>query len=536
MEAIYLRPGVSCGEVARVLAQAEEGAEIILSPAVYSLGMEGVFRGFFAPSNNDTGEKRVAFPFIGRKRLHIDGRGAVLSFTERLFPFILQDCEDVVLENFTIDFTFPRYAVAEVLRADAEALTLRVDAARFPFRVEEGCLAFQAGSEWRTTARRKFFLAPLDGRGGFRYLVAGETEDPLYNLAAPLLRTDACLSEDGALCLRYRAGSPRADYAEGQRILVSHDENRENDLFFLERCRNVTIRNVRILRGAGMGVIGQLCRDLTLENIVIETEPSRGEPVSITADAFHFLHCSGRLEIRGCTVRDTLDDAVNIHGIYTRVERVDASGTVVWLGHQEQYGFNPYCPGDRASVLNERGEVGRLTVRSARMSEDGTRIALTFDEDAQSMLAVGDYLDNPDRMPEVLLEGNQFLNCPRVLLGSPRRTVVRGNRLQLHGAVTVTGGVDYWFESGMAREVRIENNDLLALPGRAHPAVQIEVKGGNVCHLFHRNISIEGNRLSGFAELLRAEAVDGLHIAGNTSDAGSCEVHLRGCRAVRVDE
>ena len=34
MEAIYLRPGVSCGEVARVLAQAEEGAEITLSPAV----------------------------------------------------------------------------------------------------------------------------------------------------------------------------------------------------------------------------------------------------------------------------------------------------------------------------------------------------------------------------------------------------------------------------------------------------------------------------------------------------------------------
>ena len=106
MEAIRLRSGATSGE----------SVTLRLSPETCFLGMEGVFRGVFAPSN----EKRAAFPLIGKKRLRIDGRGAVLSFTERLFPFILQDCEDVVLENFTIDFTFPRYAVAEVLRADAE--------------------------------------------------------------------------------------------------------------------------------------------------------------------------------------------------------------------------------------------------------------------------------------------------------------------------------------------------------------------------------------------------------------------------------
>ena len=110
METIRLRSGATSGEV----------VTLRLSPETCSLGIEGVFHGVFAPSNNDTGEKRVVFPLIGKKRLRIDGRGAVLSFTERLFPFIPQDCEDVVLENFTIDFTFPRCAVAEVLRADAE--------------------------------------------------------------------------------------------------------------------------------------------------------------------------------------------------------------------------------------------------------------------------------------------------------------------------------------------------------------------------------------------------------------------------------
>ena len=150
METIRLNPGATSGEVARLLAQAPEGARLCLEPAVYTFGREGVYLGFFAPSNNDTGEKAVVFPFLKKKRLRLDGCGATLSFTERLFPFVLQDCEDVVLENFTIDFTFPRYAVAEVVRADESALTLRVDPSRFPFRVENGCLSFQSGSEWRS--------------------------------------------------------------------------------------------------------------------------------------------------------------------------------------------------------------------------------------------------------------------------------------------------------------------------------------------------------------------------------------------------
>ena len=69
MEAIRLRSGVTSGEVARVLAQAPEGATLCLSPETYSFGMEGVFRGVFAPSD----KKRAVFPLIGKRRLR-EGR------------------------------------------------------------------------------------------------------------------------------------------------------------------------------------------------------------------------------------------------------------------------------------------------------------------------------------------------------------------------------------------------------------------------------------------------------------------------------
>ena len=59
METIRLRPG----------ATFDESVTLRLSPETCFLGMEGVFRGVFAPSN----KKCAVFPLIGKRRLR-EGR------------------------------------------------------------------------------------------------------------------------------------------------------------------------------------------------------------------------------------------------------------------------------------------------------------------------------------------------------------------------------------------------------------------------------------------------------------------------------
>lgn len=530
---LRLLPGTGLDQAALLLASAPAGARILLENAAYAFDGRGAYRGWFAPSNNQTGEKQVAFPLLGKKGLHLDGQGAVITFRDRLFPFILQDCQDVILENFTLDFSFPRYAVAVLTESDAQGLTLEIDPARYPFRVEaDGALAFQAGSQWRSTREKKFFLASPAGAAPSVYLVAGDTADPLTNLAAPVLRTDAALLAPGRVRLRYRAGSPRLACAPGAQLILSHDEDRENDVFFLERCKNVTLRHIRVLRGAGMGVVGQLCENVCIDGMRIAPDPARQEPLSITADAFHFLHCSGDLIIRRCEVRHSLDDAVNIHGIYTQAVSVSGHEALVRLGHQEQYGFNPYCPGDEVDVLREGRAAGRLRIAASRLTPDGAAIALSFAQTAEGTLCPGDYLDNPGRMPRVLLEGNVFEDCPRVLLSSPQPMRVAGNDLRLCGALTLIGGVDYWFESGMVRQALITGNRFSPL-GKPHPAMEIRVNGGGAQR--HEHITITENRLSGASLLLSAAGARGLTLRGNRSDQGDCEIRLRGCEDVRLD-
>ncbi len=524
--AIRIYPSAnSTPDVIAALESAAENTSLIFEDADYHFYSEGARVSYFAPTNNMSGEKRVVFPLLGLKNIRISGNGARFIFHSRLFPFITQRCEDAVIEDISIDFAFPRYAVGEVVSCDYEGFALRVDGEKYPYIVENGHLAFNAGDEWRTTAEKKFFLSGLPGEPcGVSYLVAGETKDPLTNLPAQVMRTDADES-GGIITLRYRPGSPRMDYAIGQKLLISHDENRENDVFFIEDSTDVTLRSVNIFRGAGMGIIGQTSCNITVENMVIAVPEWRDEPVSITADAFHFVHCTGKLTVRNCRVTDTLDDAANIHGIYTLAEEVMGDRAKVRLGHHEQYGFNPYRPGDMLRFIGEHGEKGCAAVTESVISENGESILLTFDRAVSSMMFSGDHIENPDRMPEILMENNSFLRCPNVLLGSGKPTVVRNNEFALGGAMTIVDNMKYWYESGPANDLLIENNTFRT----ANAAITAVLHGAEETGRRHRNIRILNNRVYGGA-LLEAAYVDGLHIIGEG------RISLHNCENIATGE
>lgn len=518
----------------KTLLSAREGDVICLNGGTWHFDSEGCYEQYFAPSNNANGLKKVIFPLIARKNITLDGGGAHLLFHSRVFPFIINGCEDIRIENLIIDFSFPRYAVAEVLQSDEQGFSLRVDEDLYPWRTVNGAWEFQAGNEVRTTAEKKFFLS---GDGLCCYLVAGETRDPLFNLAAALLRTDARRTQPNIIRFDYRPDSARLKAVPGQKIIVSNDENRENDVFFIENSRGLAVRHVDIVRGAGMGFIGQMSRDLLFEDVHIHVAPGRSEPHAITADAFHFVNCDGRLTLRRCAVSDSLDDAINVHGIYTRVIDCQGDTLTAALGHQEQYGLTPFRPGDqlRITPANGAAEYGALTVRECRLSEDEKSLLIRFDN-LRGALQPGDFLDCPMRAPELLVEESSFVRCPRVLLSSSQKTIVRGNHFSLLGAVTAIDGMAYWYESGLASDLLIENNrfDHSGLKGAG--ALSALIDSREPTRRMHKNIRILNNEIIGTDILLNASHVDGLTLHGNTVAESRGEIRLTDCLNVSIDQ
>ena len=517
---IHIAPSEnSTPDIVNALLSCADDTELIFQNAEYHFYADGAHSAYFAPTNNANGIKRIVFPIIGKRGITIRGNGARFIFHSRLFPFIVSGCSDVTLEDFSVDFLFPRYAVGEVIASDDDGLTISVNLEKYPYVIENGCLGFYAGDELRSTAEKKFFLSGLPGAEcQVIYLVAGDTADPLTNLPVGVLRTDAC-DVSGGIRLKYRHGSDKISYIPGQKLLISNDENRENDVFFLEKSRNIALRDVSIYRGAGMGVIAQLCSDILIDNMRICVPEWRDEPVSITADAFHFVHCDGSAIIRNCHVSDTLDDAVNIHGIYTRVEAAYGNTARVRLGHHEQYGFCPYIPGDVLVSVGDGGVKGSARLAESELSADGTEITLRFDEDITDIIAPGDHIENPGRMPEITIENSIFRHCPRVMLSSSKRSMVRGNDMTLTGAVTLMDSMKYWYEAGPVSDVTIENNTFHT----EKAAITAVVYGAEITGRRHRGIRISDNRIVGGRALLDASYADDMVISGPG------EVKLHGC-------
>ena len=92
-------------------------AKLVFPPGRHHFWPDQAEERYVFPSNNDPGLKRIAFPLFGFNDLEIDGGGATFVFHGRIVPFVLQDCRNVRLGNFSIDWDRTFHNEADVLDA-----------------------------------------------------------------------------------------------------------------------------------------------------------------------------------------------------------------------------------------------------------------------------------------------------------------------------------------------------------------------------------------------------------------------------------
>ena len=105
----------------------------------------------------------------------------------------------------------------------------------------------------------------------------------------------------------------------GNIAVISH-ATRNNPGIFGTESRDLRYENVTIHHCEGMAFIHQLCENIRLERCRVV--PSEGRMISAAADATHFVNCTGTVELKDCAFFSQLDDATNVHGIYTLVKDI----------------------------------------------------------------------------------------------------------------------------------------------------------------------------------------------------------------------
>lgn len=446
--------------VIRALSQLKDGGTLIFEPGEYHFYEEGTESRFLAPSNNSTGKKSIVFPIIDCHDLTIDGGGSTFVFHDLAFPFVIRNSRGVTVKNMMVTTRFPSFVLATVCDIDESGFTFKIDRESSPFHTENGHLIFDLEHRAVATHDRKLSLHQLSTLW-VRYLYAGDCSESKKNLAAPFFDTDAREIEDGVrFTYRNTPGSVRCDYAEGEKIAVNLEERRERDVFFLEDSEDTTIRDVTVRRGGGMGIVAQMCRNITVDGF--HAEPNDGEPVSLTADVFHFIQCDGSLTIENSTLCSSLDDACNIHGNYMIAERADGREAAARYGHKDHdHAF--YCrPGDVLDFIDPDtlAIVGHATLSDISFTDhEALHLHLSFKEQPNFPIRQGMLIENPKRMPEVTIRNNHWYNFPHVRLSGAGKTLVEKNNFHDCGcAVMAFDLAGYWLESGRMSELCIREN------------------------------------------------------------------------------
>ena len=257
---------------------------------------------------------------------------------------------------------------------------------------------------------------------------------------------------------RIRLNNPLHMPEVGMRIILA-PRTRYGTSIFAEHSKNTYIENVTVHTSYGMGVMAQLCENVSIDRLTVVAND--GALHSANNDATHFCHCSGTVKVTNSFFEGMLDDALNVHGLYNLIERVDQKGILVRDMHPGSKGIAIYDPGYHITVMDQKLLIpmGKYTVSDVIMI-NAEYFYLTLAEGTVG-ITEGLVCEVNETYPEIIFEGNtvQHNRARGILLASRGKTSIKNNYFETSGvAVMFESSGDFWFEAGNTEDVTIEGN------------------------------------------------------------------------------
>lgn len=447
--------------ISRIQQECKEGEEIVLrfAEGQYHFYEKGAaVREYYISNHDQDNPKRVGLALEDMKNLTVDGQGADLIFHGRMLPLSILRSENCTLKNLHIDFANPHIAQVKVVESDPQKGVVFEPAPWVNYRISKDSLFENYGEGW--AMRHNYGIA---FEGDIRHLVYNTSDLPCPmegvreitpgRILAPAWKDTRVVSGTVVALRGWMRPAPG--------IFLSHDVN-------------TTLDNVQVHYAEGMGLLAQLCENITLEKFGVclrgENDPRY---FTTQADATHFSSCKGKIISCNGLYEGMMDDAINVHGTYLKVvKRVDDYTLIGRYMHHQAWGFEWGCPGDevqfvRSNTMELVGKTNRIvTIRSYDKQQiAGAReFLITFAEPVEAEISEqqGYGIENLTWTPEVLFADNVVRNnrARGALFSTPRKTVVENNLFDHTSgtAILLCGDCNGWFETGACRHVIIRKN------------------------------------------------------------------------------
>ncbi len=489
---------------------------------------QATIREYYISNHDQTNPKKVGIAIEDIDDFILDGQGSSFVFHGRMLPLSLLRSQNCTLKNFSIDFENPHIAQVKVIANDPEqGLSFEVSP-EVNYRINSNGYFETYGENWQ--------MIPSSGiafEDSSRHLVY-RTSDLSYStqqikeigdrqLQAPLWK-DKRLIPGTIIAMR-------SYYRPAPGIFLSHN-------------KNTRLENIRIHYAEGMGLLAQMCENITLNKFSVCLK-GKNDPRYFTtqADATHFSGCKGKITSENGLYEGMMDDAINIHGTYLKVtERIDDKTLVGKYMHSQSYGFEWGRSGDtvqfiRSATMEIAGAKNKIISITPYDKEEiagAKEFLIQFEKPLDKTIQANDGfgIENLEWTPEVLFKRNTIRNnrARGALFSTPKTTIIENNIFDHTSgtAILLCGDCNGWYETGACRKVIIRNNKFInSLTNlfqftNAIISIYPEIPDlKNQKQYFHggtdQGIIIENNIFETFDyPLVYAKSLDGLQFHGNT--------------------
>ena len=455
------------------------------------------------------------------KNVIIEGNGSELIFHGCIQIALINSCENISFQNFSVDWERPFISQAEIVQATDDYLDVRIDKTRYPYIIENGKVMF-TGEGW------KFPVKNYNLFDKERKEIVPQSWD---NMFKDIFNQAAEERDDGIV--RF-TGNPIVKPDRGTIVNLASDRNQINAQGIrIVQSKNTLLKNLIIYHALGHGVFGEMSENITMDNASMTANEAKGRVFSILADASHFVNCKGIIKVENCAHTGMGDDFINVHGRNVLIKAIVDVKTI------ESKPDGRYMqPGDEIWFVDQltaqRGEIRVVeSVKAVYTDNQPTGYRISFTNDLPKGTKVNDFIENKTWTASLELRNCRILKKHRargILVTTPKDVVIENNYFRTAGAaILIEGDMDYWFESGANTNVKIRNNvfeDCLTSGnangnrwewGEAVITITPSHRPLNVnAEPYHKNIVIQNNVFKVFdAPLVRARSVRSLHFTGN---------------------
>lgn len=466
-------------------------------------------------------------PFILEdiKDLTVEGQGSVFIIDGKVTNMVISRCENIRIENLTLRPIKPNMHKLTVTKKSLFSAT-------FELQRDSAYAKDKNGFYWYGNGYRLGFT---DNSVNSYWISSVKPNDKntVFRTTHPFGGA-VQIRETAPYTFRVRYAVPRS-FAVGQTYYV-FDVHRSDVGIFLEESKNITLHAVEQNFSYSLAYVAQVCEDLTVENCVFAPEKGSETELCSIADFMQVCMCKGQVTVRNNYFDGASDDALNVHGIHFAVSHVSGNTLQAEFRHPQTWGFNPLRAGDRIEFINPSNmlSVDENRIVSSEML-DGHHLALTLEKEIPSAYRKL-VIEDTDLCPSLLYENNTLnrIITRGILYTSRGKCVIRNNRfISNHmSGILLSDDARSWFESGMCKDVTIENN-VFENCGEAG----VLIKPENISHAgaVHSDIVISGNTFKKYmGACIRIKSADNVRMEKNTFESGN-PLETKNCTNIQKD-